>query len=76
MNYGDVEDVIKLANSSNLLISGTRWDKYSLWIEEIVWYCSKSFLSTELKVDIYGWEHIFTNEMRENAYRFLDKYLR
>jgi len=72
----DIEDIIKLSSSSHLFISWTRDDKYSMGIDSLKEKLQPSFLERDLQVDIYDGWHVFTSEMRDNAYTFLDTYLK
>lgn len=67
--HGDIADVAKLANAK-LLISGTTRDVWSEDAQEI----HDAVEDSELHV--YENEHRFTDEMRHDAYAFLDKHLR
>lgn len=76
LKYGDIEDIVKLASSTNLYISATDNDKYSKSAQQIYDYAKSSFKNRELKLKIWSGEHIFTKPMRDEAYSFFDKYLK
>ncbi len=75
MNFGDVEDIIKMIEPASLLISATNDDKWSYGAQKIVEYASPVFNEGELVIKVWPGKHIFTKEMREYAYSFLDKHL-
>lgn len=76
MQYGDIEDVVKLVAPTPLYISATDDDKWSKGAQKIYDYAKPAFIDGELKLKIWPGKHIFTREMREEAYLFLDKYLK
>jgi len=71
LEYGDVVDVAKLSNAS-LLISGTTRDVWSEDAQEMHDEL-QSNSSVDSELAIYDDVHRFNGEMRENAYKFLDK---
>jgi dienelactone hydrolase len=76
LKYGDIEDVVKLVEPSNLLILGTDEDKWSMSIDHISHHASGSFKDGSLRTQIFNGQHQFSQEMRIIAYEFLDKYLK
>lgn len=76
MNYGDIEDIVKMVSPTPLYISVTDDDKWSKGAQKIYDYAKSVFRDGELKLKIWQGKHIFTKEMREEAYLFLDKYLK
>jgi dienelactone hydrolase len=76
MQYGDIEDVVKIVAPTPLYISATDDDKWSKGAQKIYDYAKPAFVNGELKLKIWQGKHIFTTEMREEAYLFLDKYLK
>ncbi|MBA2306997.1 dienelactone hydrolase family protein [Candidatus Dependentiae bacterium] len=76
MKYGDTEDVVKMVAPIPLYISATEDDKWSKGAQQLYDYAKPAFFSSELKLKVWPGKHIFTKEMREEAYSFLDKYLR
>lgn len=75
LEYGDVEDVVRLVEPCSLLISGTTDDKYSMWANNIYDYAQETFKKGKLELRIYDGKHLFTEEMRNESYDFLRKYL-
>jgi len=72
---GDIEDVVRLVEPCNLLILGTDDDKYSRNIEAIFEYAKSAFVNGKLEWQIYPGKHVFSEEMRLRAYKFLDRHL-
>lgn len=75
MQLCDVEDIIKMIEPSSLLISATDDDKWSRGAEKLFNYAGPAFKEGELHVKVWSGKHIFTKEMRDYAYSFLDKHL-
>jgi len=75
MQQGDVEDIVKMIEPASLFISATDDDKWSRGAQEIYDYAKSSFRYGELRLKIFPGKHIFTREMRQEAYAFLDKHL-
>ncbi|MBW4618063.1 MAG: acetylxylan esterase [Cyanosarcina radialis HA8281-LM2] len=73
--WGDIEDVARLVEPCHLLILGTDDDKWSQDIEDICEYAKSAFVTGKLEWQIYSGRHSFSQEMRERAYRFLDRHL-
>lgn len=76
MQYGDIEDIVKMIEPASIYISATDNDKWSKGAKEIYDYAKSAFLNGELKLKVWPGKHIFSKEMREEAYLFLDKYLK
>ena len=76
MQSCDVEDVVKLVAPTPLYISATDDDKWSKGAQEIYAFAKASFMQSQFKLKIWNGKHIFTKQMREEAYAFLDKYLK
>ncbi len=76
MNCGDIEDIVRMVEPTPLYISATDDDKWSRGAQEIYDYAKSAFIKSELKLKIWPGKHVFTKEMREEAYSFLDKYLK
>lgn len=76
MQHGDIEDIVKLIEPSSLFISATDDDKWSKGALEVYNYAKPAFKKGELKLKIRHGKHTFTQEMREEAYAFLDKFLK
>ena len=75
MQWGDIEDVVKLVEPSSLLISAAESDKWSRGAQKIFDSARPSFIQGTLELKIYEGGHSFTAEMREAAYRFLEREL-
>ncbi len=75
LKHGDIEDVVRLVAPTPLYISATDDDKYSKNAQYIYDYAQSAFVGSELELKIWPGKHVFTKEMREEAYKFLDKYL-
>jgi dienelactone hydrolase len=75
MQIGDIEDVVVLVAPTPLYISATDHDKWSRGAQEIFDTSKSSFAEENLKLRIWPGGHMFTKEMREQAYRFLDRHL-
>lgn len=73
--HGDVEDVVRLINPCSLLISATEDDKYSTGAMDLFKKAKDSFKDGELLIKIYKGDHVFTRQMRDVAYLFLEKHL-
>ena len=76
MEKCDIDDIVKLIEPNNLLISATTDDKWSKGAKEVFDTAVGSFQEGELALKIYEGGHQFTQEMRDNAYEFLGKYLK
>jgi dienelactone hydrolase len=70
----DIDDVIKQFNNCSLLISATTDDKWS-WSAEELYESVKEKLKGDVALKIYDGKHIFTEEMRKQAYEFIDQRL-
>lgn len=73
--FGDIEDVVRLVEPCNLLILGADDDKFSQNIETIFEYAAGAFVNGTLERQIYPGKHVFSEEMRLRAYKFLDYHL-
>jgi dienelactone hydrolase len=71
LSFGDIGDVARLVSPRALYISATTDDKYSKGANELFDYCAPSFPETQLKLKVWSGGHVFTKEMREEAYSFL-----
>ena len=72
---GDLEDIVKLIEPANILISGTDDDKWSLSIDHIFHHAIGSFKKWILQTKTFTWKHKFDEKMRSLAYWFLDTHL-
>jgi dienelactone hydrolase len=75
LQLGDVEDVVKLVAPRALLLQATADDKWSRGAEAMFAYAQSAFPKGNLVLGYWPGDHVFTPEMRENAYRFLDQHL-
>ena len=75
MKSGDIGDIVKMVSPTPLYISATDDDKWSKGAQKIFDYAKSEFLKNKLKLKIWPGKHIFTEEMRNEAYSFLDKNL-
>lgn len=75
LQLGDVEDVLQLVAPRALLLQATADDKWSRGAEAMFAYAQSSFPSGQLILASWPGDHLFTPEMRENAYRFLNQHL-
>ena len=75
MQYGDIEDVVRLVEPTNLLILGGDQDKWSIGIEAMVTYAQSAFQTGVLDSGVYAGGHQFTPAMRARAYQFFDDHL-
>lgn len=75
MVMGDIEDIVRLIAPRALLISATTNDKYSQGAQAIHDYASDAFPKGKIECRIWPGKHIFTANMREAAYQFLDVHL-
>ena len=76
LDHGDVEDVVKLVAPRALLLQATSDDKWSRGAEEIFNYAALSFPNDMLQLKAWPGGHVFTQEMRNAAYVFLDRRLK
>ena len=75
MTYGDIEDIVRMIEPNSLFISATDDDKWSRGAQATYDYAKPFFKKGELKLRVWKSGHVFTAEMREEAYRFLDAHL-
>lgn len=76
MQKHDIEDVIKSFDNCALLISATTDDKWSRGAQELYEAIRPSFAAENLELKLYEGKHVFTPEMREHAYTFLNSGLK
>jgi dienelactone hydrolase len=76
LQVGDVEDVVRLVAPRALLLQATSDDKWSRGASSIFEYARSAFPEGKLKVGCWPGGHVFTPEMRQAAYRFLDEHLK
>lgn len=75
MDVGDIEDVVKLVEPASLLISATEDDVWSRGARDIYEYAASAFKTGHLECKVWPGKRVFTAEMRQYAYQFLDKHL-
>lgn len=75
LNHGDIEDIVKLINPSNMLIIGTSDDKWSMSIDKIYAHAKASFTEGVLQIKTFEGKHQFSSEMRQLSYEFLQQHL-
>lgn len=71
----DVEDIVRLVAPRALYISATSDDKYSRGAERIFESAKSAFPQNKLVCRVWEGGHIFSEEMRHAAYRFLSENL-
>jgi dienelactone hydrolase len=76
LQFGDVEDVVRLVAPRALLLQATSDDKWSRGAHTIFKYAESLFPKGKLKLEYWPGGHVFTREMRQAAYRFLDEHLK
>jgi dienelactone hydrolase len=76
LQLGDVEDILKLVAPRALLLQATADDKWSRGAEAMFAYAESAFPKGKLVLGYWPGDHLFTPEMRKNAYRFLDQHLK
>jgi dienelactone hydrolase len=76
LELGDVEDVLKLVAPRALLLQATADDKWSRGADAMFAYAQSFFPAGQLVLAYWPGGHLFTPEMRENAYGFLDHHLK
>jgi len=76
LSLGDMEDIVTLIAPHALLLQATSDDKWSRGAKAIYEYAKSSFPEGQLALGYWLGGHIFTQEMRQAAYLFLDKHLK
>ncbi|MCB1219973.1 MAG: alpha/beta fold hydrolase [Planctomycetales bacterium] len=74
--WGDIGDLVGLFDNCSTLISATTQDKYSFGAQALADYIRASYPTQEVELKIYEGGHVFTPEMREYAYAWLDSRLK
>ena len=75
LNYGDIEDVVRLVEPAHLLILGGEEDKWSLGTQAMIDFARSAFKRGTLEGQVYAGGHQFTPQMRRRAYAFLTQHL-
>lgn len=73
VNHGDIEDLVCLIEPRSLLISATDKDVWSRGAKQIYDFAKPHFKHGNLELELYSGGHVFTPQMRERAYRFLEE---
>jgi dienelactone hydrolase len=75
LQFGDVEDIVRLVSPRALLLQATSEDVWSRGATVIFEHAESAFPKRKLTLRCWPGGHVFTQEMREAAYRFLDEHL-
>lgn len=75
LSFGDIEDVVNLVAPRALYLSAAEEDKYSRGAKTIYQYCKPNFPGSQLKLRTWPGGHLFTEDMRSEAYQFLSQKL-
>lgn len=76
LGVGDVEDVARLVSPRALRIQATDADKWSAGARELFEYARPAFPEGQIELEVWPGGHIFTQEMRNAGYEFLDRHLK
>jgi dienelactone hydrolase len=76
LDAGDIEDVLRLAAPRAVLIQATTDDRWSRGARALYDAARPAFPDGQLELRLWPGGHVFTKEMREAAYAFLDRHLR
>lgn len=72
----DTADIINLIQPRSLLLLATADDKHFKYAKEIYEKAKTNYNEGALEFEMYEGNHVFTKEMRDRAYSFLDHYLK
>jgi dienelactone hydrolase len=75
LQFGDVEDIVRLVSPRALLLQATSEDVWSRGATAIFEEARSAFPEGQLQLRCWPGGHVFTPDMRETAYRFLDEHL-
>jgi dienelactone hydrolase len=75
LDVGDVEDVLRMAAPRAVLIQAATEDKWSRGAQALYDAARPAFPDGKLELRLWAGGHVFTKEMREVAYRFLERHL-
>jgi dienelactone hydrolase len=75
LQFGDVEDIVRLVAPRALLLQATSDDQWSRGARAMFEYAQSSFPKGKLGFGYWSGGHVFTPEMRQAAYRFLEEQL-
>jgi dienelactone hydrolase len=73
--HGDVEDIVRMVAPRALLLQAAAEDRWSRGAEPMYQYARSAFPEDKLELSLWPGDHVFSIEMRRNAYRFLAKHL-
>lgn len=76
LQHGDVEDVARMVAPRALRIQATTDDKWSAGAQALFDYARPAFPPGQIELEVWTGEHVFTPQMRQAAYAFLDRHLR
>jgi dienelactone hydrolase len=76
LQFGDVEDIVRLVAPCALLLQATSDDVWSRGANTIFEHAESAFPKGKLKLGCWPGGHVFTQEMRQAAYGFLDEHLK
>lgn len=76
MSIGDIDDIVALVAPTPLYISATDQDRWSRGAQQVFDAAKSRFPAESLKLRVWPGDHVFTEPMRDEAYRFLDRNLR
>ena len=71
LEIGDIEDVVRMVSPRAIYLSATFDDKYSRGANHIFETNREAFPPDKLACQIWDGGHVFTEDMRDAAYRFL-----
>lgn len=75
LQFGDVEDIVRLVSPRALLLQATSKDVWSRGASAIFEHAVSAFPEGKLQLRTWPGGHVFTQEMRQAAYQFLDEHL-
>ncbi len=75
LKHGDIPDVVKLFENCSLCLLAATEDKWSQSSDDIARVVASSFISDELFVKTYSSEHVFNDNMKQDAYNFIERTL-
>lgn len=75
LQFGDVEDIVRLVSPRALLLQATSEDVWSRGASAIFEHAVSAFPEGKLQLRCWPGGHVFTQEMRQAAYQFLDEHL-
>jgi hypothetical protein len=75
LQFGDIEDIVRLVSPRALLLQATSEDVWSRGATAIFEEAQSAFPEGKLRLRYWPGGHVFTQDMRESAYRFLDEHV-